>query len=133
MLKLAATRNRVIDLSAAQKALISATNDSRHDVQILAGQVLAHLKSPDAQRAIAAMALAETNTMVVRIKAFGSLTVSAKLNANLLDEQTVDAIYSLVSSREIEPVLRGAASTAYGALNLPSRKVKDLILDQAKS
>ncbi len=133
MLKLAHTRNRVIDLSAAQKALISATNDNRPDVQILTGQVLAHLKSPDAQRAIAAMALAETNTMVVRIEAFGSLAVSAKLNANLLDEQTIDAIYSLVSSREIEPVLRGAASTAYGALNLPSRKVKDLILDQAKS
>jgi len=27
----------------------------------------------------------------------------------------------------------GAAAAAYGALNLPSRKVKDLILDQAKS
>ena len=29
--------------------------------------------------------------------------------------------------------LRGAAASAYGALNLPSRRVKDLILDQAKN
>jgi hypothetical protein len=32
-----------------------------------------------------------------------------------------------------EEELRTAAAAAYGALNLPSRKVKDLILDQAKS
>ena len=133
MLKLAHTRNRVIDLSAARGALISATNDDRPDVQILAGQVLAYLKSPEAQRSIAAMALAETNAMVVRVEAFNSLAVSAKVNANLLDDKTVDAIYSLVSSLEVEPELRSAAATAYGALNLPSRKVKDLILDQAKS
>jgi hypothetical protein len=133
MLKLAETRNRVIDLSVAQKALISATNDKRPDVQILAGRVLAYLESPDAQGAIATMALAETNTMVVRIEAFNSLAVSAKLNGNLLDEKMVDAIYSLVGSVDIAPALRGAAATAYGALNLPSRKVKDLILDQAKS
>jgi HEAT repeat protein len=133
MLKLAQTRNRVINLSAAQSALISATKDNRVDVQILAGQVLAHLESPDAQRSIAAMALDEKNTMIVRIAAFNSLAVSAKLNANLLDDNIVVAIYSLVSSLEIDPKLRSAAATAYGALNLPSRKVKDLILDQAKS
>ena len=133
MLKLAQTRNRVVDLSAAKSALISATKDKRIDIQILAGQVLAYLNSPDAQRAIAAMALVETNSMNVRISAFNSLAVSAKINANLLDDNTIVAIYSLVSSQEIDPVLRSAAAIAYGALNLPSRKVKDLILDQAKS
>jgi hypothetical protein len=79
------------------------------------------------------MALAESNTMDVRISAFDSLANSAKLNANLLDDEKIDAIYSLVSSQEIDPKLRSAAAAAYGALNLPSRKVKDLILDQAKS
>jgi len=133
MLKLGQTRNRVIDLSGARTALISATNDNRPDVQILAGQVLAYLKSPDAQHSITAMALAETNAMVIRIEAFNSLAVSAKLNANLLSDEMVDAIYSLVGSLEIDPELRSAAAIAYGALNLPSRKVKDLILDQAKS
>jgi hypothetical protein len=53
--------------------------------------------------------------------------------ANLLTEQTVDDIYTLISSNETVPELRSAAAIAFGALNLPSRKVKDLILDQARS
>jgi hypothetical protein len=133
MLKLAQRRNLVIDLSAAQSTLINATKDKRAEIQILSGRILAHLNSADAQRSIAAMALAETNAMDVRISAFNSLAVSAKLNANLLDEEKIDAVYSLVGSLEIDPKLRSAAAAAFGALNLPSRKVKDLILDQAKS
>jgi len=133
MLKLAQTRNPVIDLSAAQSTLIDATKNKRVEIQVLAGQILASLNSSEAQRAIAAMALAESNTMDVRISAFDSLANSAKLNANLLDDEKIDAIYSLVSSQEIDPKLRSAAAAAYGALNLPSRKVKDLILDQAHS
>lgn len=133
LLKLAQTRNPVIDLSRAKETLIDATKDKREQIQILAGRILAHLDSPDAQRAIAAMALAEDNSMAVRVVAFESLAISAKLNANKLDDGRVDAIYSLVSSRRTEPRLRSAAATAYGSLNLPSRKVKNLILDQAKS
>ncbi len=133
MLKLAETRNPVIDLSAAQSALVSATQDKRREIQVFAGQILARLSSPDAQRAIAAMALNGNNDLDVRILAFESLATSAKINAYMLTEPIVDAIYALISSDETEPDLRGAAAAAYGALNLPSRKVKDLILDQAKS
>ena len=133
MLKVAQARNPVIDLSLAQPALIKATLDKREEIQTLAGQILAHLTSPDAQRALAAMALAAGNSIEVRISAFGSLAVSAKLNANLLPEAIVDQIYALISAEDTPPELRGAAAAAYGALNLPSRKVKDLILDQAKS
>jgi hypothetical protein len=133
MLELARTRNPVIDLSSAKRALISATGDRRPQIQVLSGRVLAHIDSPDAQRAIAGMALRRDNDLDVRIKAFESLAVSAKLNASLLDEALIDAIYSLVSSLQTHPALRSAAAAAYGALNLPSQKVKDLILDQAKS
>jgi hypothetical protein len=133
MLKLAQTRNPVIDLSAAEGTLINATKDDRVEIQVLSGEILARLSSPDAQRSIAAMALAESNTMDVRISAFNSLATSAKLNASLLDDEKIDAIYSLVSSQEIDPELRGSAASAYGSLNLPSQKVKDLILDQARS
>jgi len=100
---------------------------------MLAGQILPYLDSPEAQRAIAAMALDENNAMDVRISAFNSLATSAKFNANLLDATAIDAVYSLVSSQEADPQLRSAAARAYGSLNLPSQKVKDLILDQAKS
>jgi hypothetical protein len=133
MLKLASTRNPVIDLSLAQDALIAATKDKRPDIQMLTGQILAYLSTPTSQQAIAAMALADNNSKEVRLAAFGSLAVSGKLDAGLLDDATIDAIYALVSSQEIDPDLRAAAAAAYGALNLPSQKVKNLILDQARS
>jgi hypothetical protein len=133
MLQLAQSRNRVIDLSLALNVLINATNDKRTEIQTLAGQVLAYLESPDAQRAIAAMALNTDNSSEVRISAFESLATSAKLNANMLIDQMLDGIYALISSDDTDPALRSAAAAAYGALNLPSQKVKDLILDQAKS
>jgi len=134
MLEAAQTRNPVLDLSIAQIALINATNDSRTHIQVLAGQILAHLNSLDAQRAIASMALDTSNDIDdVRIDAFKSLATSAKLNANKLDDATIDRIYELISSDETDPDLRSAAAAAYGALNLPSRKAKDLILDQSKS
>ncbi len=133
MLKLAQTRNRVIDLSGAQVALMNATQTKRPEIQILAGQVLAHLVSPNAQRTIATMALDSANDPQVRILAFDSLAMSAKLHANMLPDNIIGQIYALISSDQTEPDLRAAAAAAYGALNLPSRKVKDLILDQAKS
>jgi len=133
MLKAASTRNPVLELAAAQDALVAATADKRPGMQVLAGEILAHFDSPDAQRATAAMALEAGNAPDVRIPAFNSLAVSAKLNANMLPDETIDAVYALIKSNETAPDLRSAAAAAYGALNLPSRKVKDLILDQAKS
>jgi len=133
MLKLAESRNRVIDLSIAQPFLIAAINDERSEIQILVGRILAYLDSPDAQRAIAAMALDEGNSLEVRVAAFESLATSAKLNANMLIDQMVDGIYALIKSDQTDPELRSTAAAAFGALNLPSEKVKDLILDQAKS
>ena len=133
MLNLAQARNPVIDLSDAQSALISAAADKRIEIQVLASQILSHLDSPGAQRAIAVMALNTDNSLDVRITAFDSLATSAKLHANMLVEPMIDSIYVLISSDDTDPDLRSAAAAAYGALNLPSRKVKDLILDQAKS
>jgi HEAT repeat protein len=133
MLLLASSRNPVIDLSLAQPALISATKDPRPEIRVLAGQTLAYLSSPDAQRAIAAMAMDAANDTNVRATAFGSLVGSAKVNGNMLPDVAVSDIYKLISSAQTDPALRAAAAAAYGTLNLPSQKVKDLILDQAKN
>ena len=132
MLKLAVTRNKVIDLSLVTKQLIQATTDDRTAIQIFAGKILAHLSSPDAQRAIEAMAMDKQNDMQVRIAAFESLATSAKLNGPMLSEEQVDAIYALVGSVDADAGLRSAAAAAFGAMNLPGRQVKDLILDQAR-
>ncbi|MBW8017552.1 MAG: HEAT repeat domain-containing protein [Planctomycetes bacterium] len=132
MYNLAVTRNTVIDLTPAQKSLIQVTRGSWEVMQIQAGRVLALMPSPDAQRATADMGLGAGNTLDVRIEAFLSLAVSAKQNANLLAPEQIDAIYGLVSSDETDVELRSSAAGAYGALNLPSDKVKELILDQTK-
>jgi HEAT repeat protein len=133
MYKLALARNRIVDLSVAMPALIKVTQESDPQLRVLAAQVLAYLQSPDAQRAIATMAMTDQNDNAVRISAFGSLALSAKINASLLLTEQIEAIYALVSSTEADPDLRAAAAGAYGALNLPSEQVKNLILDQAKS
>jgi hypothetical protein len=133
MLKVAQTRNSALDLSIAEKTLITATKDKRADIQMLSGQILAYLTTPGSQRAIAAMALSDTNSKEIRVAAFNSLAVSAKQNGSLLDDATIDAIYTLISAGDTDPLLRSAASSAFGALNLPSQKVKSLILDQAKT
>jgi len=133
MLKLAVERNPVIDLSAAQGTLIDATKDDRQQIKVLAAEILAHLSGPQGQQAIAKMALAEENLQQIRIAAFSSLAKSAKINGSLLGDDHISAIYELVSSTEADADLRSAAAAAYGALNLPSEKVKNLILDQAKS
>ena len=93
---------------------------------------MAYLPSPDAQRAIAAAAMDVNNDIDVRVAAFESLATSAKLNGLELLEKQVDSIYSLVADAASDAPLRSAAAAAYGAMNLPSRKVKELILDQAK-
>lgn len=133
MYKLALVRNRIVDLSVALPALVEVTQQSDPQLKVLAAQVLAYLQSADAQRAIAVMAMADQNDNVVRISAFGSLALSAKINASLLLTEQIEAIYALVSSTEADPDLRAAAAGAYGALNLPSEQVKNLILDQSKS
>ncbi len=132
LLKLAETKNAAVDVSAALDALVKTTGDSRDEMKIIACQILAYLSSPDAQRAIAELALKEGNAVEIRIAGFESLAVSAKVNANQLLDGQIDQIYNLVASRDVNEQLRSAAAGAFGALNLPSRKVKDLILDQSK-
>jgi HEAT repeat protein len=133
MLKLAVERNTVINLADAEQALIDATKGGNMQIKLLAAQVLAYLYSPAAQRAVAAMVLNDESPLDTRIAAFASLASSAKINGNLLGDEQIDAIYGIVGSQDSEPTLRSAAAVAYGSLNLPSQKVKDLILDQAKS
>ncbi len=132
MLKLAETRNKVIDLTGALDALVKATGDQRDEMKIFSCQILAYMSSPEAQRAIAEAALKQDNSIDIRISSFEALATSAKINANQLLDNQIDQIYKIVESLETNETLRSSAATAFGALNLPSRKVKDLILNQAK-
>ncbi len=133
MLGLAVSGNRVVNLIQAQPELIEALGGKRIELRLIAVEILARLNSPDAQRAIAKMALDVSNDVGIRVAAFEALVVSAKLNSNFLTDDQIDTIYSLISSGSGDSELRSVAAAAYGALNLPSKKVKQLIIDQARS
>jgi hypothetical protein len=130
---LAVSGNRVVDLSEATAALIEMSRSGTEAMRVSAGRVLMYLSSPEAQRAILDMAMNENNPNEVRIAAFASLASSAKRNGNLLLSEQIESLYRLVQSRQTEAALRSAAAGAFGALNLPSQRVKDLILEQARS
>jgi hypothetical protein len=132
MYVLADRGNKVLDLSMARAALIGGTNDSRPDIQTRSLDTLALMDGPDAQRAVAAVALADSNSPNLKIKGFTALAASAKMHGNLLLDGEVKAIYDLVQSDKAPMPVRSAAAAAYGALNLPSDKAKKLLLDQAK-
>ena len=131
--QLAVSGNQAVDLSVALDGLIEMTRSGAEAMRISAGRVLAYLSSPQAQRAIVEMAMEESNSMEVRTAAFASLAESAKRNGNLLLSEQIESLYQLVQSRQADAVLRQAAAGAFGALNLPSQRVKDLILEQARS
>ncbi len=131
--QLAVSGNAAVDLSAAMEALIEMNRSGTETMRVSAGRVLVYLSSPEAQRAIVQTAMDENSPKEVRIAAFASLARSAKRNGNLLLSEQIEALYQLVQSRQAEPSLREAAAGAFGALNLPSQRVKDLILEQARS
>ncbi|MBN1787518.1 MAG: HEAT repeat domain-containing protein [Sedimentisphaerales bacterium] len=132
LLELAQKKNKVIDLSLVLPPLVAATVDTRDEIKIFAANILAYLSSPDAQRAVAEMAVNEEIGKEIRLAAFDALATSAKVNGNLLLDEQVDKIYSILQFAQADPDLRASAAAAFGALNLPSRKAKELILNQAK-
>ena len=127
---LALTENSVVGLGAAEGALIEALYDGREGIERASTDALGHIDSVAAQRALADRALDEGVPMEMRLLALQSLAVSAKKHGQLLASEQIDAFYEIVSSLDADVSLRNLAAEAYGALNLPSAKISQLILEQ---
>lgn len=130
LLSLAVTDNRILPPVQALKALLPAIRDTRPVIQQAVLQTLARLDSTDAQRAIADFALDDKVELNTRLLALNCLAISAKSHGQLLLMDHIDALYAIVGATDQDPQLRNLAAQAYGALNLPSAKVSQLILDQ---
>ncbi len=126
-------RNSALDLSNATEATVRASASSDLDIKMAATGALSFMVSPMAQKAIATVALDESLDLDNRIVAFEALALSGKLGNNMLGDGTLQQIYDVISDATADADLRSAASTAFGALNLPSENVMSLILDQASS
>lgn len=127
---LALTNNTVYDLVRLRPALIENLGSANAEVQVAAAKALAAISAPEAQQAIAGMAIKQDVEEKLRIDMLNVLTESIRRFGNQINEPQVQSLYALVSGTSSQTV-REAAAQAWGSLNLPSEKSKALILQFA--
>ena len=125
--KLGLTRNAVYDITRTQKALIEAVGDPRAEVKTAAADALGAIPGPEAQRAIAKLAIDSAADEKIRISAFAALDESVRRFGNALSDELSQAIVDIVAKAPAGDI-RMAAAEVLGGLSLPSSQIKDLIL-----
>ncbi|HUS48467.1 MAG TPA: HEAT repeat domain-containing protein [Phycisphaerae bacterium] len=123
-------QNKVLAADSALLPLAGLLGDKRAEVRLAAAAALAVMSKPPAQQAIVQLALSGDADEKVRVAAFHSATESVRRFGNLLTEAQSTAVLEAVSAGG-SPELRDAAAQLLGALNLPSEKIKSLILQTA--
>lgn len=121
------TGNSVYDIDSARVSLAAALQHPSQDVQVAAARALAVMPKVHAQRAITAVACSTQTSEKVRIEAFASLTESIRrFGSQVPDDQAENVIGVVIGNDSL--AVRSAAAQALGAMNLPSEKIKSLIL-----
>ncbi len=124
--RIAVDGRTVYEVGLAEPALIGALSLQNEQLQTTAASVLALIRKPSAQQAVAAMALDTGNIDSLRVSAFDSLAESAKNNGNLLAEDQLSVLVGIARD-DTDLTIRTAASQALGALNLRTNKASDII------
>jgi HEAT repeat protein len=124
--RIAVDGRTVYDLGVAEPVLINVLSSSEERLQVLAASVLALLPTPTAQRAIAHLALDDTNPRPLRVAAFASLAESAKNFAHMLEDAQITELVRIAQKAD-DLVIRTAASQALGAINLATSKASEII------
>lgn len=114
------------DVRPAAPALIGALSSPEERLQTSAASALALINAPEAQRAIAHVALSSGNSVTLRVSAFSSLSESARTHGDMLEESQITELVTL-AAKETDLVIRTAASQALGAINLASNKASEII------
>ncbi len=120
------TRSTVYDITRCRGTLANSLGDSRVEVRVAAAEALATIPGPQAQSAIAALAMDVGVDEAVRLAAFKALGENVRRYGTSIDEKMAQAMVDLVVKGTGS--VKMAAAEILGALNLPSEKVKDLIL-----
>jgi tetratricopeptide (TPR) repeat protein len=127
---IAVTNNKVYNFRQAQVALINSLKHPEEALRVIGADVLAESEAPEAQQAVAQLALDETQSKPVRLRVFAALANSAKAHGNLLNDEWRDQVAAAATqAKDLE--IRTAASQALGALNLPSNQASKIIRAQA--
>ncbi len=126
---LAISNVQVLDLLAAEQALLAALNDPRPDVVKSAGAVLARMNVESVQPALLAAASGEKPDDV-KISLYKNLAQNAAAFGRQIEGQQVQTLeQTVVDAQNLE--VRAAAAEARGALNLPVEQAKSLIINQS--
>jgi hypothetical protein len=127
---IAVTNNKVYNFRQAQAGLLGALKHPEEALRVTAADVLAASETPEAQLAVAQLALDESQAKPVRLRVFAALANSAKAHGNLLNDEARDQV-ALAATKTKDLEIRTAASQALGALNLPSNQASKIIRAQA--
>ncbi len=117
--------NVIYDIRHTTAALTEALNRDDAALQVAAADALAVVDSPDAQKAIVALALSNADEKV-RIAAFQAASRSVRRFGNRCDDAQSKALIDLVTAGGSQPLLEAAAQLL-GTMNLPSEKTPALI------
>lgn len=124
---LAMTNNTVFDLEPTIAALSDRLGDKREDVRLAAAAALGAIGKDKAQQALTQLGLDDNAPVSVRVAALNYASESARRFSNMLTESNQQAVLDLVmNSGDMD--VRQAGARLLGILNLPSEKIKDLIL-----
>jgi len=126
---LAADHKSIYSVADALPALTDGLKDKRSEIATASAAALGKMRNVDAQKAIAAAALAADVDTGLRAPFFNALTESARNVGNHLDSSAINSLIKIVST-ETDPAVRTAAAAALGALNVPSNQAAPLILAQ---
>ncbi|HEV2295169.1 MAG TPA: hypothetical protein VGR35_15045 [Tepidisphaeraceae bacterium] len=126
---LAISSAQVLDLMAAEQALLAALNDPRPDIVKSAGAVLARMDVNTVQPALLAAAQAEKPDDV-KIALYKNLAQHAAAFGRQIEGEQVENLERAVTDAE-NLEIRAAAAEARGALNLPVEQAKTLIINQS--
>ncbi len=127
---LGTTRTTVFEIKDATAAMAELLAADTAAVQLAGAGALAVINLPAAQQALAAKALDEQADEAIRVGAFGAATESVRLFGNMLTDAQGQAVVETVNGSGA-PAIRDAAAQLLGALNLPSERVRSLIVDTA--
>lgn len=130
--QLAVTGNTILKANEVEATILQAAYEQRQEIQDAAIMTLARIDSLKAQRMLAQLSLDANVAQETRLLALEQLTVSAKAFGNLLQAEHIGGLLAIVRQSDAVYELRNLSAQAYGALNLPSVEINQLIIDQAR-
>jgi hypothetical protein len=129
--KLAISRGQVLDLSAAQPALLGALDDARPEIVKACGSVLAYMKGNEIQARLLARALDEKLAPELRIAMFKDLANNGRFFGTGLDAERLESLRKAAETEKAQDI-RSAAGEAFGTFSKSPEQIKPLILNQTK-